>query len=487
MARIVGRRTLWATVVLGCAAAALLAGAVGCAPSATTAGGASIAGSVSLLGAGTEGVTVIAYRDLGPADGFEEVARATSDSTGGFTLAGLSEGAYTLYASEGGYAGVYAGVATGSAPVSLWMTPAGSVTGTVAFEGGASPAGARVSVVGIPVSSVVGADGDYRLDGIPAGEGYAVVAAREGCTVALEEGVDVAPAQSCTPPVLTMGATNNHPPSINTMTASPFMVAPTLASSLLCRAVDIDGDTLSFAWSGGVGGTYNTTSGNSVKWTSSTTLGNVLLWCTVSDGFGGTAFGTVSILVAPINHPPLIATVAARPSTVAVGATSAITCRASDIEGHTLSYAWTATGGAFDSTTARDVVWTAPGTAGNHTLIVTVSDGKGGSTQGLVNVQVTQPNRAPSISAMTPANGTDYGPGDSTTCSVTASDLDSDTLAYKWTATGGSFSGSGSSVTWMAPQNSGTYTITCEVSDGKGGVGLESRTVTVSDTNVIIW
>jgi len=466
--------------------AALLAFTAGCAPTTPTVQGASIEGSVSLLGAAAGSIQVVAYRDRGSAAGFEEVARATSDSAGHFTVGGLGEGTYTLYASEDGYAGVCAGVSSGATAVPMQMAAAGSVEGTVVLAGG-SPAGTRVSVVGVPVSQVVGADGAYRLDGIPMGRGYAVVAAREGCTVALQENVDVEPAQTSTPPVLAMGATNNHPPTINTLTASPFLVAPSFASTFLCRAVDSDGDTLSYAWSGGVGGSYSSTTGNTVTWTAPATGGNVLAWCTVSDGFGGTAFGTVSVFVGPTNHPPLIATVSASPASINVGSYSNACCRATDVEGNTLTYVWQATGGTFDTTTVRDVKWTAPATAGSYVLWVTVSDGKGGSTVGLVSITALQPNRAPTISVMTPADGTDYGPGDTTTCSVTASDLDANPLTYKWTATGGSFTGTGSSVTWKAPETAGTFTITCEVTDGKGGVGLASRTVTVSDTNVIIW
>ena len=42
-------------------------------------------------------------------------------------------------------------------------------------------------------------------------------------------------------------------------------------------------------------------------------------------------------------------------------------------------------------------------------------------------------------------------------------------LTYTWTKTEGIISGSGSIVTWTAPATAGTYTITCSVSDGKGG------------------
>ena len=48
-----------------------------------------------------------------------------------------------------------------------------------------------------------------------------------------------------------------------------------------------------------------------------------------------------------------------------------------------------------------------------------------------------------------------------------ATDPDGDTLTYIWTNTGGTITGSGSTVTWTAPATAGTYTITCTVSDGE--------------------
>ena len=51
----------------------------------------------------------------------------------------------------------------------------------------------------------------------------------------------------------------------------------------------------------------------------------------------------------------------------------------------------------------------------------------------------------------------------------TAVDRDNDSLTYTWKATGGSFSGGGSQIAWTAPNTTGTYTLTCNVSDQRGG------------------
>jgi hypothetical protein len=52
----------------------------------------------------------------------------------------------------------------------------------------------------------------------------------------------------------------------------------------------------------------------------------------------------------------------------------------------------------------------------------------------------------------------------------TAVDKDSDPLTYLWTATGGVYEEPGPAVQWIAPDQAGTYTLSCRVEDGSGGV-----------------
>jgi len=61
-----------------------------------------------------------------------------------------------------------------------------------------------------------------------------------------------------------------------------------------------------------------------------------------------------------------------------------------------------------------------------------------------------------------------------------ASDPDGDTLQYEWLAQTGSLKGDGATVNWTAPDNSGEYTITVKVSDGKGGTASKSIVLKVS-------
>jgi hypothetical protein len=71
-------------------------------------------------------------------------------------------------------------------------------------------------------------------------------------------------------------------------------------------------------------------------------------------------------------------------------------------------------------------------------------------------------------------------PGGSTTITCVANDPDGDTVRYTWSASDGSVSGSGNRVSWISPNKSGDFGITCVASDGKGGEAKQTIVVKVS-------
>ena len=87
-------------------------------------------------------------------------------------------------------------------------------------------------------------------------------------------------------------------------------------------------------------------------------------------------------------------------------------------------------------------------------------------------------NQPPVITGLTPAQLQVY-PSGAVEIQCIASDANGDKLNYTWSATGGNFSGAGSIVTWQAPQQYGTYTITVNVDDGKGASSQSSVTLSV--------
>ncbi|PKP57094.1 hypothetical protein CVT91_11450 [Candidatus Atribacteria bacterium HGW-Atribacteria-1] len=68
-----------------------------------------------------------------------------------------------------------------------------------------------------------------------------------------------------------------------------------------------------------------------------------------------------------------------------------------------------------------------------------------------------------------------------TTITCIATDQDGDILTYNWSKTGGTITGSGSTITWTAPATAGTYTIACIVSDGEL-IDTQSFTILVSQS-----
>ncbi len=63
---------------------------------------------------------------------------------------------------------------------------------------------------------------------------------------------------------------------------------------------------------------------------------------------------------------------------------------------------------------------------------------------------------------------------DSTRIYCTAADKNNDTLSYQWSVSGGSFTGTGSSISWHAPSIPDSYLIICSVNDNHGGVVTDS-------------
>lgn len=94
-------------------------------------------------------------------------------------------------------------------------------------------------------------------------------------------------------------------------------------------------------------------------------------------------------------------------------------------------------------------------------------------------------NHLPTITSLTanPQSPIEINQNTIITCS--ASDPDGDSLTYAWTKTGGEITGTGSVITWIAPDIAGTYTITCTVSDGRGGEVNDSVSIVVSESEPI--
>ncbi|MEA3431961.1 MAG: PKD domain-containing protein, partial [candidate division WOR-3 bacterium] len=94
----------------------------------------------------------------------------------------------------------------------------------------------------------------------------------------------------------------------------------------------------------------------------------------------------------------------------------------------------------------------------------------------------TQPppsgNQPPVISSLTAAE-TDVYPLSTVAIQCAASDPDGDPISYAWSTTGGSLTGTGSTVSWVAPEYYGDYDVTVTVEDDQGNSTVRSISLNV--------
>ena len=178
----------------------------------------------------------------------------------------------------------------------------------------------------------------------------------------------------------------------------------------------------------------------------------------------------------PANQPPVISSLTASEGQFNPSGSCQVKCTASDPDGDELSYTWSANGDI--SGEGSVVTWTAPTAFGSYTIVVEVTDGRGGKATAQLTVGVAV-NHPPVIDSLTTEHLWVRKATTSTIVCI-ASDPDGDKLRYIWSANGGSISGEGPVVSWVAPNAYGTYTVTVTVTDGKGGQAIKTIDIVVT-------
>ena len=184
------------------------------------------------------------------------------------------------------------------------------------------------------------------------------------------------------------------------------------------------------------------------------------------------------------NRPPEVSLIGLAPpyTDVAKNARVGITCTASDPDGDAIEYKWAANGGSFDSVEVFRCMWRAPEVTGKFVVTVTVTDGNGGITTAQQEFTVID-NESPVIRGLSAepvlieANGF-------ITVSGSAEDPDGDEIEYIWGTDGGTITGQGHSITWIAPDvkpgEKTDYYVSLTADDGRGGYDVEYVDVTVN-------
>lgn len=279
------------------------------------------------------------------------------------------------------------------------------------------------------------------------------------------------------------GETVNQLPVISSFGADAASVAVGGSVTVTCIADDPDGDSLSFAWSC-TGGSLSRT-GYSVTWEAPDTTGSYSISVTVTDGRGGSAEAScpVTVVPGPANQPPVIKSLSFSLKSVEPERRGTVTCEAVDPDGDPLTYEWWAELGRIEGE-GNAVTYVAPPYVGEYEVKVHVRDNRYGNAVESIMVTVAE-NEPPEIDIVRADPDiviTNYG----STITCTADDPDGDPLTYTWSADGGTLSGEGDTVAWMAPGRAGYFTITVTVDDGRGGFDTSDVTVQVQGLNIVI-
>jgi hypothetical protein len=177
-----------------------------------------------------------------------------------------------------------------------------------------------------------------------------------------------------------------------------------------------------------------------------------------------------------VNRQPAISSlVGEAPGWTAPSGSLEVTCNASDLDGDTLSYSWTAEGGHI-SGTGPQAIWIAPAQVGMYDITVVVDDGRGADAT--ASVPLIASNGPPPVidDVVVSANHTylketatgykvarEYAYNFECLASSTGGEL-----VYEWSCTAGEISEEGSAITWTAPNLAGTDTVTVKVFDSSG-------------------
>lgn len=195
-----------------------------------------------------------------------------------------------------------------------------------------------------------------------------------------------------------------------------------------------------------------------------------------------TACCTAPVPIQKTNSSPMIESMSFPQDAFAVQ-DIAISCQASDPDGDSLRYEWSADNGKIKGDGAN-IIWISPDSMGTYTVRIKLLDGRGGeaiqdisirvlnNADGTTTEPITLKMSLPSSAVVSERRTVKVGTMTKITC-ATAIDAGNE-VSYTWTATGGRLKGKGidektaSGVYWTAPPAVNLYTVTVLMTDSEG-------------------
>ena len=286
---------------------------------------------------------------------------------------------------------------------------------------------------------------------------------------------------------VTVAAVNDAPvanPSTGTTAEDTPVDLPVLAND-----TDVDGNALTVTSASAANGTVVVLANGTVRYTPNANFnGTDTVTYTISDGQGGFSTSTVTVTVTPVNDAPTATPIA--PQTGADGSTIRVPVAGSftDVDGNTLSFSATGLPAGLSIDPATGVI---SGTidrsasqvgGGTYSVVVTASDGNGGTVSTTFSWTVTNP-------APTATNDSATTPEDTpVTVAVLANDSDPDrdplTVVSATSPDGVATINPDGTITFTPAANfNGVATVTYSISDGQGGTSTATLRITVDPVN----
>ncbi|HAV10446.1 MAG TPA: hypothetical protein DCX22_02385 [Dehalococcoidia bacterium] len=200
----------------------------------------------------------------------------------------------------------------------------------------------------------------------------------------------------------------NRPPTITSFTSDKPEVFVEGKVGFQAVADDLDNDRINYVWSATAGAFEG--GGAITTWQAPKQPGTYEITVKVDDGKGGSAQKSMTMKVIS-NRNPTISKITADPAVIAPGASSLITCEASDPDGDPVHYSWSVKDGTITGTGNR-ITWFPPNKGGTYNIVVLVKDDKGGEATTSTTVSVATSSKSATFNYVKEESGTVGSDGD---------------------------------------------------------------------------